>query len=295
MYRHLLVHVGHGEASFEAVAHAAELAQAIGARITFLHPVDSGEGAPHKAGAVSAEARAGELLARAEATARAQGVACSSAAVSGAALRQGWFSEARERGCDLVCVAPAECGTAAIVHEADVAGTQGLPVLVTPVDRRPAAARVSHALFEDYRAIADELHAWLEALEAARSEGTRPASTAMRSIIRRLGERLARLRAREEALFATLRERISIADAELDELERRHERDEERLAELARIIGQDAERDPAAGQAAHAVSAYAKFVWEWMGREAGVILPAARRYLSDADWMAIETQSRLAA
>ena len=38
-----------------------------------------------------------------------------------------------------------------------------------------------------------------------------------------------------------------------------------------------------------AVSAYATFIWEHMGREEGVILPAAQRYLTDADWIEINT------
>jgi len=33
-----------------------------------------------------------------------------------------------------------------------------------------------------------------------------------------------------------------------------------------------------------ALNACAQFTWEHMGREEGVVLPAARRYLRDADW-----------
>ena len=37
-----------------------------------------------------------------------------------------------------------------------------------------------------------------------------------------------------------------------------------------------------------AVSRYAQFIWDHMGREEGVILPAAQKYLTDEDWAAID-------
>jgi len=49
------------------------------------------------------------------------------------------------------------------------------------------------------------------------------------------------------------------------------------------------------GALEQAVSAYAQFAWEWMGREQGVILPAARRYLSYADWTEIDGEFNVAA
>jgi len=37
-----------------------------------------------------------------------------------------------------------------------------------------------------------------------------------------------------------------------------------------------------------AVARYANFIWEHLGREEGVILPAAQRYLSSEDWDEID-------
>ena len=37
-----------------------------------------------------------------------------------------------------------------------------------------------------------------------------------------------------------------------------------------------------------AVRGYASFMWDHLGREEGVILPAARRYLTEDDWSAID-------
>jgi hemerythrin-like domain-containing protein len=37
-----------------------------------------------------------------------------------------------------------------------------------------------------------------------------------------------------------------------------------------------------------AVARYSTFIWEHMGREESVILPAAQRWLADADWAEID-------
>ena len=92
MYRHLLVPIDGTELSTETVGQAADFARALKARITFLHAV------PDHARSLSGDAevvrvtapedyqyayrgRAGELLAKAEAAARALGVPCSTRAV----------------------------------------------------------------------------------------------------------------------------------------------------------------------------------------------------------------------
>jgi hemerythrin-like domain-containing protein len=41
------------------------------------------------------------------------------------------------------------------------------------------------------------------------------------------------------------------------------------------------------------VKAYASFLWDHMGREEGVILPAAQRHLNDADWAEIDAAFRM--
>jgi hemerythrin-like domain-containing protein len=47
-------------------------------------------------------------------------------------------------------------------------------------------------------------------------------------------------------------------------------------------------RAVALGALAAAVGRYADFVWNHLGREEGVVLPAARRHLSEADWAEID-------
>jgi hemerythrin-like domain-containing protein len=97
----------------------------------------------------------------------------------------------------------------------------------------------------------------------------------------------------EDHLFRRLRARTNAVNAELDELQRQHVRHRQRVADLA---GRVATLAAASGEAAlsatrdldDAVCSYASFVWEHLGREEGVILPAAQRHLTEADWSAIE-------
>jgi nucleotide-binding universal stress UspA family protein len=305
MYRHLLVPVESTDACIEALGHATEFAQAIGARITFLHVlpasasrVTSGQPA---ALARPVPRRVHELLARAEAAARAQGVPCSSAvavAVAGS-VEEGSFETiakaARQHDCDLICMATGAPGAQALASGTPDAA--GLPVLMCATDRRPAVEAAIGFLLGAHRALADELHEWLDLFQAAGSQGSVPGATTLREIAAWLRGRQAR-RLRPEAetsLFSRLRERTSVVSAELDELERLHRRDEELLDELAQMAGQNPQSGTTAKQLERALSAYALFAWEWMGREQGVILPAARRYLNDADWMEIHLEFDCAA
>ena len=64
---------------------------------------------------------------------------------------------------------------------------------------------------------------------------------------------------------------------EPDELERQHVLDHLLVDDLAREV------EVLADALYERVQAYAAFLWEHMGREEGVIIPAAQRHLSEAD------------
>jgi hemerythrin-like domain-containing protein len=89
----------------------------------------------------------------------------------------------------------------------------------------------------------------------------------------------------DDYLFSKLRARTSTVDSELDELQRQHQRDEQLVAELASMVDNE-QADPAVLEAA--VKRYADFIWEHLGREESVILPAAQKHLKDADWAEID-------
>lgn len=90
--------------------------------------------------------------------------------------------------------------------------------------------------------------------------------------------------AAEARLFAALRVRAECVAAELDELDRQRQRDAQALDALMRIA---AEGLPSAAFDT-ALARYAHGAFEQMGRMEGVIFPAARRYLGDADWAGLD-------
>ena len=97
----------------------------------------------------------------------------------------------------------------------------------------------------------------------------------------------------EQQLFRRLRERTPVVNAELDELERQHERDRQLVDSIAALVDALGSADAASRASVtsaleNAVVHYATFLWEHMGREEGVVLPAAQRHLDADDWAAID-------
>jgi hemerythrin-like domain-containing protein len=171
-------------------------------------------------------------------------------------------------------------------------------VLVSSAGEPKAPAHAIGIIRDEHRSMAAVLHAWTQALAAARSAGTPPDATLMRAIVGYLQAfPLALHHPKEDQhLFKRLRERTSSMNAELDELERQHHREHQLVAALSAqvetlAICQDASAALTATLALEsAVQAYAAFLWEHMGREEGVILPAAQRHFNDADWAELEAE-----
>jgi hemerythrin-like domain-containing protein/nucleotide-binding universal stress UspA family protein len=299
MYRHLLVPLDGTELSIQLVGNAVAMALALGARITFFHAVVGLDSADPHDDAVSGRTR--ELLSKAEAAARALGVPCESVWAVSDAPAQATIEAARSKGCDLVFLAshgnrgkPGKPGTAAsdiltLLMDA------GLPVLVAATGEPEPPARAIAIIRDEHRSLAAALHAWMQLLATARLRGSAPDLPAMRAILQYLSHFPLELHhpKEEHHLFRKLRERTSTTDAELDELERQHLRDRALVAELEDGVEAVARaHDTASAMAAsteleHAVKRYADFHWEHMGREEGVILPAAQQYLSAQDWDSI--------
>ncbi|MGU7812842.1 universal stress protein [Burkholderia sp. AW49-1] len=284
MYRHLLVTVDGVPGGIDAIGHALELARAVGARVTFVLSA----AAPDSR---LSGARMPGHGAKVEAAARAQGL---SHAIAGAGHPGAGHpgagdtlpaTLAGELGCDLIAVA-------ALPHDADAAtaaqrrvllATSGVPVLVCPARRAPAEARVISRCLAAHRALGERLHALTMASEAS-DAATRPTGDAggpLAALASLAALQHARFGASAEArLFAALRMRAESAAAELDELDRQRRRDAHALDALARLA---ADGLPSAAFDA-ALADYARGAFEQMGRIEGVIFPAARRYLGDADW-----------
>ncbi|MFM0397608.1 universal stress protein [Paraburkholderia phytofirmans] len=295
MYRHLLVPVDGTDASIEALGQAVEFAQSIGARITFCPrpaclTASSGEAQTDRPAQPPADDVTGELLARAEAAARAQGVPCSLASPGANAAASVIAATARAHGCDLICVAPwplaPSNGTSE--HGMTTVDGGGVAVLTSAIDPRPAVARAIGILLAGQRTIAAHLHA---ALRVARIT-CRPDRPFEPATLHEIAGHLKELQrpdhhAMTEALFARLRTHTSAVDAELDELGRQHQRANQMFDELVRLVARGGESAAAGMTIEEGLRACARFTWENMGRKEGVVLPAARRYLSDTDWHAL--------
>jgi len=311
MYRHLLVPVDGTDLSIEVVGNAVGLARSLGARVSFFHAV------PDHAGSLRGDAdvlrltakadydyaytgKARELLAKAEAAARALGVPCASVQAVSDKPAAAIIEAARERGCDLIFMAShghrGRIGMALASETLSVLMNSGLPVLVSSTGEPKPLAHAIGIIRDEHRSLAAVLHAWMHALAAARAEGVAGDATLMQAMVRYIAAFPVALHhpKEEEYLFKRLRERSDAAAAELDELERQHERDRQLVTALTGQV-QRLASTPAGAEAVQltrdledAVKAYAAFLWEHMGREEGVILPLAQQHLSADDWEAID-------
>jgi nucleotide-binding universal stress UspA family protein/hemerythrin-like domain-containing protein len=302
MYRHLLVPIDGTELSTQIVGQSVEFARVLGARITFFHAVpDHAASLRGEAEVVWAtspneyvyayEGRARELLAKAEAAARAQGVPCSAVSTVSDKPYEAILAAARDAGCDLIYMAShgrrSSIGMMLGSQTLKVLTQTEVPVLVAATSNPAAPARAIGIIRDEHRSLAAVLHAWMHLIGKARSEGKRPDPVLMRAIVRYIQEFPVALHhpKEDDHLFRKLRQRTSSCDAELDELQRQHERDHLLVAELEAMI-QDDRADVAIVEAA--VQRYADFIWEHLGREESVILPAAQKHLKDEDWAEID-------
>ncbi|QUN44545.1 universal stress protein [Burkholderia cenocepacia] len=280
MYRHLLVTVDDAPGGIDAIGDALELARAVGARVTFVLP----------AAAPDSRLSGAQLPghgAKVEAAARAQGL---SHGIAGAGQPGAGDASpgvlAGKLGCDLIGVAalPPDADAVARAQRRQLLATSGVPVLVCPSRRARAAARVIARCLDAHRMAGGLLHA-LAALGDATNEPHRQAADARRALAALAALQNARFGTATEArLFAALRVRAECVAAELDELDRQRQRDTHALGALARLAEDGL---PSAAFDA-ALARYAHGAFEQMGRIEGVIFPAARRYLGDADWTGLD-------
>ena len=301
MYRHLLVPVDGTDLSIETVGRAAEFARGIGARITFFHAQPD-----HAASlfgdaevvrmtspedfAYAFQGRARELLAKAESAARALGVPCDSRSAVSDTPYEAIIAAARDAGCDLIFMAShgrrSNIGMMLGSQTLKVLVHAALPVLVSATANPAPPVRAIGIIRDEHRSLAAVLHAWRHVLASARRQGKAPDAPLMQAIVRYIQTFPVALHhpKEDDYLFRRLRERTSEVDAELDELEHQHERDRQLVAELAGMVDGAARGTIDVAALERAVTQYTTFVWEHLGREEAVILPAAERHLTAADW-----------
>ena len=305
MYRHLLVPIDGTDLSTETLGRAVELACTLGARITFFHAQ------PNHAASLFGEAelvrvtapaeftyaydgRARELLSKAESAARAKGVPCESVTSVSDSPHLAIVEAARAAQCDLIFMAShgrrSSLGMMLGSQTLKVLVNAGLPVLVSATANPPASGRALGIIRDEHRSLSAVLHAWMHLIARARREASRPDPVAMQAIVRYLETFPVALHhpKEDEFLFRRLRQRTAEVDAELDELERQHVRDRQLVGELAAMVERLERGDENLAAVEGAVERYARFVWDHLGREEGVVLPAAERHLTAEDWAEID-------
>jgi len=304
MYRHLLVPIDNTDLSTITIGRAVEFARSLGARVTFFHAA-----ADHEASfggdaeivrltspddySYNFEGRSRELLTKAESAARAYGVPCSSSSTVSDSPYTAIIATARSEGCDLIFMAShgrrTTLGMMLGSQTLKVLINSEIPVLVSAMADPPAPAQAIATIRDEHRSLGAVLHAWLHALKPSSDGVAKPDAELMKAMVRYIQDFPVALHhpKEEDYLFRILRERTSAVNPELDELQRQHVRDEQMVADLVIAVDQYVAGEKSAEELETAVSAYARFIWEHMGREEGVILPEAQRYLTDADWSEI--------
>jgi len=306
MYRHLLVPIDGSPLASATSEQAVAYARASGARLTFFHArpdyAATGDGAlmHAMAPAVFDETAAGNalaLLAKAEAAARGAGVEARSVVVVSDRPHQAILAAASDLECDLIFMASrGQRGLTRLLKGSvteKVLQETTLPVLVAAVESNQPASDEQRALAiirNEHRSLAAVIyglqHLLLDMAEAARV----PDFALLRSMlfyIETFPERLHH--PKENAyLFARLRLRTHECDELIDELERQHTEGSACFAELRDALAAwEAGADGAAEGFAAAVERFAENQWQHMGAEENLVLPAASRYLTAADWAEI--------
>src|SRR5574337_1314857 len=250
MYRHLLVPIDGTDLSTVTIGLAVEFARSLGARITFFHAQ------PDFAASLGGDAeivrltapadymytyqgRARELLTKAESAARAHGVPCASSSAVSDTPYSAIIDAARGEGCDLIFMAShgrrSALGMMLGSQTLKVLLHSEIPVLVSATTNPAVPAQAIGIIRDEHRSLAAVLHAWEHLLKTHQEKATAPDATLMRAMVRYIQDFPLALHhpKEEDYLFRLLRERTHTMDADLDELQRQHERDHQLVDELS--------------------------------------------------------------
>jgi len=306
MYRHVMVPLDDSPLSVDTVRQAVEFARTIGARVTFFHAqADYGAsslGALERvmSPATFNEHMAGEgraILAKAEVVARLAGVPYDSAVLTSDRPHEAILSVAESRACDLIFIAShGRRGIKGLMLGSETQKVllhTTIPVLVSAVESNLPKSEFHAPLAivgDEHRSLAAVIHGMEYLVRQAREQRMAPSFAllhAMLHYIKAFPETLHH--PKEDAyLFRKLRERTGEFDATLDELQRQHEEGHELVAELERsLLAYEAVPERGLSRFAAAVERFATSQMEHMALESKVIIPAARKYLTDEDWAEI--------
>ena len=310
MYRHILVPIDDSPLSVETVQQAVSFARSIDAKVTFFHAqadyASSSLGALERVmspgaynDAVAGEARA--LLAKAEVVARTANVDHDAVALTSDRPHEAILGVAESRGCDLIFMAShGHRGVRGLVIGSQTTKVlQGatIPVLVASVESNRAATAADAALArlrDEHRSLAAVIYGLEYLMREARERAVAPSVPLLRAIehyVREFPEKLHHPK-EDSYLFPLLRARTTEYDDTLGVLDAQHHASAELVTELSAAV--DAyEKDAASLPAlAGAVTRFATAQMDHMMLEAKVIIPAARKHLTEEDWAVIANAMR---
>lgn len=306
MYRHLLVPIDGTNLSTEIGSNAVEFARTLGARITFFHAQPNYSAAldgeaeivrltsPSKF-AYAFEGRVREILAKAEAGARAFGVPCGSATAVSDSPARAIIAAARDGGCDLIYMAShgrrTGIGMMLGSQTLKVLINAGMPVLVATPSSPVAQSHAIDVLRDEHRALAAVLHALLNVLDG--EADLRDASNAefLRVMIDYLQTvAVGRHRPKEEEyLMPALHKRTTRHDAELATLTQQNDEHQRLLDALVASVERHLAGEDRLAEMREAAIGCERTIHRHMERVESVILPAAQCHLLPEDWETINS------
>lgn len=308
MYQHFLVPIDDSAVSTANVANAVKLAHALGARITFFHATtdwgstDDGELMRLLAPVQFGELALGQtnvLLTKAMAGAKVAGVICDSAARTSDRPAEAIVEAAQSMGCDLIVMASHGKGRGVMggwlysTQTERVLRRAPVGLLVTRVETMQPisdAERAVGIIQDEHRSIAVVVQSMRELAQAASGSELASIMNSLERMVAYLYEFPERVHhpKEEQYLHRLLRARVPDYDNMLTHVEAQH-RTEGALIEQVQewVVQAKAGSVGSVLALGDAVEALAKHVLNHIGFEERIVLPAAREWLSDADWAEI--------
>jgi nucleotide-binding universal stress UspA family protein/hemerythrin-like domain-containing protein len=301
MYRHLLVPVDGTPLSIDTVGQAVEFASEVSAQITFFY-VDEGftpflqsEAIPEytitpQIYAEKSAERAKVILAKAEAAARASGVSSISVCKANDSPFEAIIEAAKQHGCDLIYMAShSRRGMRGLLgsQTEKILRYSEIPVLVVTTERRASKLNIAIAIIQDeHRALAVVLRGLQFLTVNMTKRGIPPAFELLRAMLRYIWAFPETLHHPKEDryLFPRLRERTGELDEVIIELQRQHLEGRQLVRNIETALADlEACAPNSLSVFAETVERFATAQWHHMNMEETIILPAARKYLTDED------------
>lgn len=303
MYRNLMVPVDNSMLSAANVDAAVQLAERLGARITFFHATPdlaaTSDGdllrmiAPDEFSTASL-GDTNAVLSKAAASAAARGVRCETLARTSDRPAQAIVDAAQSRGCDLIVMASRGArGVDSWLHASQterVLRRSPVALLVTRVasnDPLKPSERALTIILDEHRSIATVVRGMRDLVQEAAASGAALDVFGLKTMLTYLQAFPLQLHHPKEEMFLhrRLRERASACDQLLRELEDQHAREHELVDQtLGRLQSLNPSDASAVASLSQGVEALAEHIWRHLALEERSILPAARQHLREEDW-----------